>query len=89
MQGGSYYSKTKGEELEISTMIDYHARNAFLKQLQLRVGELANETRKLNNTEFYNVWYDLAQSARPHKEDHTLNELLTHILNCPDRDTNN
>ena len=90
MQGGSYYSKTKGEEMEISTMVDYHARNAFMKQLALRIGELANETRKLSNIEFAHLWDRNMRNAvfqgSDAGGDSTLTNLLSHIAQYPDRE---
>lgn len=89
MQGGSYYSKTKGAEMDIAEMVDYHARNAFMKQLALRIGELSIETRKLSNSEFVNLWGQHMRNAVFQDDnaggDPTLLNLLSHISHCTDR----
>ena len=85
MQGGSYYSKTKGVEMNIAEMIDYHARNAFMKQLALRIGELSQETRKLSNSEFVSAVGENLMGSLFQGDDCQLNQLLYHITYCPDR----
>lgn len=78
----SYYSKTKKADLEISAMVDYHARNAYAKELQLMLGSWANESKSLSNSEFGAFWKNKLKGLAGEEP---ASSLLSHIGNCSNR----